>query len=126
VHGEAVKAVRVRRACRAAACVLGAEHEVIDDELRSSSEQIGKRRHALVGLKTVFLVNSNPRQPLPPLRQFVATPCQLLLGLEQLQPGRKPFITCSNLVISHCFSPSCQQSFALFLIRLTWPCAAAY
>src|SRR5215208_4707286 len=109
VHGEAVKAARDCRACRAAASVLGAEHEVIDEKLRTSSEQIDKRRLALVGLKTVLLVNSNPRQPLPPLRQFVATPCQRLLCLEQLQPGRKPLFTCSNLVISHCFSPSCHR-----------------
>ena len=89
--------------------IVGPKHEVIDEELRASSEQIGKRRHALVGLETVLLVNSNPRQPLPPLRQFVATPRQRLLGLEQLQPGRKPIFTCSDLVVSHCFSPSCRR-----------------
>src|SRR5215212_6383678 len=109
VHGESVKAVRDRRTCRAAACVLGAEHEVIDEELRASSEQIGERRYAFVGLETVLLVNSNPRQPLPPLPQFVATSRQRLLGLEQLQPGRKPLFTCSDLVVSHCFSPSCRE-----------------
>jgi hypothetical protein len=108
VHGEAVKAIRDRRACRAAAAVLGAEHEVIDEKLRASSEQIGERRHALLGLETVLLVDSNPRQPLLPLRQFVATPRQRLLGLEQLQPGRKPLFTCSDLVVNHCFSPSCR------------------
>ena len=40
VHGKAVKAVRDRRACRAAACVIGAEHEVIYEDLRASSEQL--------------------------------------------------------------------------------------
>jgi hypothetical protein len=82
VRGEAVEAVSDRRARRAATCVLGAEHEVIDEELRASSEQIGEGCRAIVSLETVLLINSNPRQPLPPLRQFVATPRQLLLGLE--------------------------------------------
>src|SRR5262245_44793400 len=106
VHGEAIKAVRNCRACRAAARVLVAEHDVIDEKLRASCEMIVSGRHALVDLKTVLLVNSNPRQPLPPLRQFVATSCQCLLFLEQLQPGRKPLFTSSNLVVSHCSSPS--------------------
>jgi hypothetical protein len=30
-----------------------------------------------------------------------------LLGVEQLQPGRKPLFACSGLVISQCSSPSC-------------------
>jgi hypothetical protein len=33
VNGEAVEAVCNRRSCRAAAGILGAEHEVIDKEL---------------------------------------------------------------------------------------------
>src|SRR5215217_2525824 len=103
VHGEAVEAVRDRRARRAATRVLGAEHEMIDKELRASSEEISEGSCALVGLETVLLVDSNPRQLLPPLREFVATPRQLLLGFEQLKAGRKPLFTCSNLVVSHCF-----------------------
>jgi hypothetical protein len=94
---------------------LGAEHEVIDEELRASSEEIGEGRRALVGLKMVLFVDSNPRQLLPPLCQFVTTPRQLLLGLEQLKPGRKPLVTCSNLVVSHCFSPFCRQKSPSFL-----------
>jgi len=61
VHGEAVEAVRDRRARRAAARVLGAEHEVIDKELRASSEEIGQRHRAIVSLKKVLFVDPNPR-----------------------------------------------------------------
>jgi len=114
VHGKAVEAIRDRRACRAATRVLGAEHEVVDEELRASIEEIGEGRSALVGLETVLLIDSNPRQLLPPLRQFVATSRQLLLGLEQLQACRKPLFTCSDLVISRCFSPSCRGKALLF------------
>jgi hypothetical protein len=40
MHGEAVEAVGDGRACRATARILGAEHEVINEELRASSEEI--------------------------------------------------------------------------------------
>jgi hypothetical protein len=73
--------------------ILTDEHEVIDEELRASSEEIGEGRYALVGLESVLLVHSNPGQLLPPPRQLVAAPGQLLLGLEQLQPDRKPLFT---------------------------------
>jgi len=84
VHSEAIEAVRNSRTSWAAACVPRAEHKVVDKELRASLEEIGEGRRAIIGLETVLLVDSNPRQLLPPLCQFVATPCQLLLGLEQL------------------------------------------
>src|SRR6266852_4000582 len=105
VDDGAVEAVRDRRAVRTPCRVLGPEHEVIDEELRASSEEIGEGRGALVGLEAVLLVDANPGQSLSPPRQFVAPPRQRLLGLEQLQPGRKPLFTCSGLMIGHCFSP---------------------
>src|SRR5258708_33287515 len=100
-----------RTPCR----VLGPEHEVIDEELRTSSEEIGEGRCALVCLEAVLLVDSNPGQLLPRPRQFVATLRQRLLGLEQLQPGRQPLFTGSGLVIGHCVSPFCGYN------RLAWP-----
>src|SRR6266511_1786795 len=115
VDDGAVEAVRDRRAGRTPCLVLGPEHEVVDEELRTSSEEIGEERRALVGLEAVLLVDRNPGQLLPLARQFVATPRQRLLGLEQLHPGRKPLFTCSSLVIGHCFSPSCRYN------SLAWP-----
>jgi hypothetical protein len=105
VDREPVEAVRDRRAGRAAGRVLGPEHEVIDEQLRTPSEKIGERRRALVGVEDVVRVDADPRQLLPPPRQFVATPGQLLLGLEQLQPGRKPLVPCSGLVLGHAYAP---------------------
>jgi hypothetical protein len=105
VDNEAVEAVRDRRAGWTACRVVGPKHEVIDEELRASSEEIGKGRGALVGLEAVLLVDANPGQLLPLLRQLVATPGQLLLSLEQLHPGRKPLFTCAGLVIGHASLP---------------------
>src|SRR5450755_964173 len=102
VDDGAVEAVRDRRAGRAPCRVLGAEHEVIDEQLRASLEEIGERRCALVGVEAVLLVDPDPGQLLPPARQLVAAPGQRLLGLQQLQPGRQPLVTCSGLVSGHC------------------------
>src|SRR5258708_2290763 len=103
----AIEAVRDRRAVRTPCRVLGPEHEVIDEQLRASSEETGKGCWTLVGFEAVLLVDAHPGQFLPPTRQFVAPPRQRLLGLQQLQPGCKPLFTCSGLVSGHGFSPFC-------------------
>src|SRR5450755_3590385 len=87
VDDGAVEAVRDRRAARAPCCVVRAEHEVIDEQLRASGEEIREGRCAGVGVEAVFLVDSNPGQLLALPRQFVATSRQRLFGVEQLQPG---------------------------------------
>src|SRR5438270_3902155 len=81
VDGGAVEAVGDRRAGRAPGRVVGPEHEVVDEELRAPSEEIGEGRFALVGIEAVLLVNANPGQVLPHPRELVATPRQRLLGL---------------------------------------------
>jgi len=103
VNDEAVEPVRDRRAVRTPRRVVGPEHEVVNEELRASSEKISERGFSFVGLEAVLLGDSNPRQLLAPPRQLVATPRQFLLGLEQLQPGRKPLFTCSGLMGTHRF-----------------------
>ena len=106
VDSGAVETVRDRGTGRTPCGVLGPEHEVIDEKLRASSEEIGERRCALVRLEAVLLVDSNPGQILPLLRQFIATPRQSLLGLEQLQPRsratRYVFQPCDQSLLSPC------------------------
>src|SRR5204863_2020611 len=101
VHGNPVEAVRDRRAGRAARGVVGPEHEVVDEELRASPEEVRQRSATLVGLESIRLVDSDPGQLLPPPRQLVAAPRELLLRLEQLEPRCQPLLTCSSLVLDH-------------------------
>src|SRR5260370_28883121 len=61
-------------------------------------------------MEAVLLLDSTQGQLLPHPGQFVTTPRQRLLGLEQLQPGLNPLFTCSGLVIGHCFFPSCRYN----------------
>src|SRR5260370_24913783 len=67
---DAVEAIRDRRAGRTPRFVVGPEHEMIDEELRASSEEISEGRFSFVGLEAVLLVDSNPRQFLPPPRRL--------------------------------------------------------
>jgi hypothetical protein len=85
---EPVEAVGDGRAGWTSRCVVGPEHEVIDEQLRTPSEQVGKGCRALVSVEQALLVDADPRQLLPLPRQFVAAPRQRFLGVEQLQPGR--------------------------------------
>src|SRR5213078_4341878 len=51
-----------------------AEHDVVDEELRAPSEEVCQRGAPVVGLKSIFLVDPNPRQLLPLPSQLVAAP----------------------------------------------------
>src|SRR5213079_1132140 len=65
------------------------------------SEEVCQRDAPLVGLESIFLVDPNPRQLLPPPRQLVAAPRELLLRLEQLEPSCEPLLTCPGPVLRH-------------------------
>src|ERR1700674_5724600 len=69
VDDDSVEAVRDSRAGWAAGFVLGPEHEVVDQELRASSEEVRQRGAPYVGLEAILLVDPNPRHLLPPPRQ---------------------------------------------------------
>jgi hypothetical protein len=78
---------------------------VIDEELRISLEEIRERGTSVVGLESVVLVDRDPGQLLPLLRNGVAEPGVLLLACEELLARCKPLFTCSDLVIRHWLSP---------------------
>jgi hypothetical protein len=59
---------------------------VVDEQLRTPSEEVCQRDAPLVGLESILLVDPDPRQLLPLPRQLVAAPRELLLRVEQLEP----------------------------------------
>src|SRR2546422_2087552 len=101
VDDGAVEAIGNRRAGRTPRPIVGPEHEVVDEELRAPSEEIRQRGAALLGIEFVLLVDPDPRQLLPALRQLVAAPRQLFLRLKQLEPSGKPLFPCSGCVLRH-------------------------
>src|SRR5205085_5246384 len=92
------------------------------------SEEIRERCLSFIGLESIFLVDSNPGQLLPTPRQLIALPCKILLGLEQLPPGRQPLscravavrrlVACSNLMLSHASICSLPRHLSLMPVRL--------
>jgi hypothetical protein len=98
---DAVDGVGVRRADRAAGLVARAEHEVVDEELGATVEELRQSPRALVGLEPVLLLDRDPRQ-------LAALPCELvahtsvfLLASQQLLAGSLPFLAAADLVIRH-------------------------
>src|ERR1700759_5526863 len=107
MDGETVEAIGDRRARRTAARVLGSEHEVIDEELRAAAEQVGQRRGAGFGRKSVVLLDGDPWQPLALTGKGVAVAGQLLLGLKQIETGGEPLrATAGGVGGGHRVSPS--------------------
>jgi hypothetical protein len=106
VDDGAVEAVSNRRARRTSRRVLGAEHEVVDEQLRAPLEEVGERRAALVGLEPIVLLDAGPRQLLSSSRELVAAPRELFLGFEQLEPSCEPLVARAGRVVGHgCLLP---------------------
>jgi hypothetical protein len=101
VDREAVEAVGDRRARRTPRGVLGPEHEVVDEQLRASPEEVRQRGAALVTFEYILLVEPDPGQCLPLAGELVAVPRQRLLSVKELEPGGEPLFTCSDLVLGH-------------------------
>ena len=87
--GTSPSSVGDRGVDRAAGLVARAEHEVVDQQLRSAVEQFGQRRGSVLGLQRVLLVDAHPRKLPPQARELVAPPGVLLLAGEQLPRGRR-------------------------------------
>src|SRR6185437_9638870 len=94
---DAVEPIGDARARRTARGVVGAEHEVIDEELRPSAEQVRQRRASGVGLELIVLVDADPGQRLPLPRELVATAGQFLFGLQQVESSRQPFLSSAGV-----------------------------
>jgi hypothetical protein len=93
-----------RRVDRAARLVARAEHEVVDEQLRSSVEQLGERLLAVVGIEAVLLLHPHPWQLASLPRELIAEPGVLLLAYQQPLASGQPFLACSDVVVSHFLS----------------------
>src|SRR5438477_12842719 len=101
MNDEAIESVRDRRACRTARFVVGSEHVVVDEKLRTTSKQISERRVPLIRLESIRLVDPYPRQFLPPPRQLIAAARQILFRVEQIEPRCEPLLARSGDVFLH-------------------------
>ena len=102
---DTVEAVSSRRAAWASGFVVGAEHEVVDHQLRAAVKQLGERPGSVSGVEPVFLREWQPRKVLTLSREFILPPGELLFELEQVSPRGEPLLPRSYFVISHQSSP---------------------
>ena len=98
---DAVDGVRARGARRAAGLVAGAEHEVVDEQLRAPLEELGERPRPLVGPEPVLLLDRDPRELSAQSRELVALPRVGLLPPEQLVAGGLPLLAGADPVLGH-------------------------
>src|SRR3954453_10998403 len=92
VRCKAIEAIGDRGAGWATGFVVGAEHEMIDEQLRAPAEEPAETRPSIIRVERVILRDLHPRQLLPSKRKLVASPRMGLLGLEQLEPLLQPFL----------------------------------
>src|SRR5947208_2283121 len=72
VKREPVEAVCDRRTGRTARRVLRSEHEMVNEQLGTTLEEVCQQGAPFVGIESVVFADSNPWQFLPPPRQLVA------------------------------------------------------
>jgi hypothetical protein len=82
VREHTVHGVGDRRIDRATGLIARAEHEVVDEQLRSPVEQLDERLLAVVRVEAVLLLDAYPGQLASLPGQFVTEPRVLLLADE--------------------------------------------
>src|SRR6266542_1077650 len=96
VWERAVNMVGHERAAWTAFLPIRSEHEVVNDQLAASGEQLGERYLAPRRIEVVVLLKLHPRQLAPLGAQLVAQPGEFFLLPQQLLAGRDPFLARRN------------------------------
>src|SRR5205085_11612323 len=92
VHDVRVEVVGPEGAARAACVPARIEHEVVDDELASSFEELRKGPSPIISVERVVLLDPFPGQLAPLTAQLVAEARELLLLRKELPALCEPFV----------------------------------
>src|SRR5215469_7980767 len=101
MNRDAVEIVGPERARLASLFPIGAEHEVIDDQLGAPVEEIGERKGAIRPLELVGLFYPLPGHRHSAARQRIPLAREFLLGSEQFKASLQPFLVRDHFVIEH-------------------------
>src|SRR4051812_49629316 len=81
--------------------VVGAEHDVVGEQLRAPVEELYETLLAVLGVELVLLLDRDPGEIATLPRDLVVSLRLLRLELGELLTGRLPFLTGSDLVLGH-------------------------
>ena len=96
---RAVEMIGKIGAARAAFAPIGAEHEVIDDQLATAGEEIAERLLSRRRVEHVILLDLDPGQGTPLGAELVAGLGQRLLFDEMRLPRREPLVPGYDFVL---------------------------
>src|SRR6202165_6064494 len=86
--------------------VVGAEHDVVGEQLRAPVEELGQGLLAVLGVELVLLLDPDPGQIATRFRDLLVSLPPPGLGLGALPPGPLPFLASSDPVFGHLISSS--------------------
>src|SRR3569623_1382966 len=113
MHREAVEPVSDGRARGAARLVIGPEHEMVDQQLRTPLEQVRERGASAVGVELVRLVQLDPRQrPLALRRSAMAQLGELPRARELLRRAARAFGPRQSLPRARCLAALAEVALA--------------
>ena len=92
MHQRALDLVHFERATDAAFGPVGAEHEVLDDKLAASIEQIGERHLAVGSVEHVVLFHLDPGKRATFGAQLIAQAGEFLFLAQEFLARGNPFI----------------------------------
>src|SRR4249920_1748667 len=102
---RAVEPVGQAGAARAGAKrVVGAEHDVVGEQLRAPVEELGERLPAVLGVELVLLLDRDPGEREPLLLDLFVSLRLFGLELRELVSGRLPLLARSDRMVGHLIS----------------------
>src|SRR5579872_451862 len=101
MNSRAIDVVGLERASDASLGPVGAEHEMLNDQLAPPIEQLGQRLFAIRPLERVRLLDFDPRQITALFRERIELTGQLLLFREEEFSRDDPFLARDGGMLRH-------------------------
>ena len=99
VRQDPVYVIDFERATDALRRLSRRHHEVLDEKLAATVEQVRQRELAFRGVKNVFLIDLHPRQRPSFRSQLIAQPSQFFLPFEQVLARNQPLGAGDNFML---------------------------
>src|SRR5712692_3035727 len=99
---DAIDVIELERAADATLAPVRTEHEMLDDQLVASAEQVGQRLLAAGPVEDVILFHLYPGQRPPLGAEPIAQAGELLFLAQEVGPRRQPLFLRYDRMLFHC------------------------